>query len=290
MSNRKNVRIAYFSTSMLAFIPFLYYGFVSSDWDSYASIASGNILILENIYIPSRPPGFPIYELILAPLSLINSRVSLVIHFLFAILLFLLVENDINKKNNNTLLLFLFFTSSLYLISAFTVIDYVIGCFFGYLGLNSIKKNKLYLGSIFLIISCGIRLSNIIFLLASIALLMSRKEHKKALLIFAITSFLVSLLYLPSYLIADGLCFLNLTNTDHDLIGRFGRYFYKQLQIFGLIGSIIFLIALLNGKGWNSIFVKENTPYILIFIAFQFSFLRLPTTGYLLLLLLHLFI
>jgi len=56
-----------------------------------------------------------------------------------------------------------------------------------------------------------------------------------------------------------------------------GRYFYKQLQIFGLVGSFIFLIGLFKGKGWKSLFIEENIPYLIIFFAFQFSFLRLPT-------------
>ena len=78
MKNRQYVQLLYIGVALLTFSPFLYYGFISSDWDSYASIASGNILILENIYIPSRPPGFPIYEIILAPLSLINTRIALI--------------------------------------------------------------------------------------------------------------------------------------------------------------------------------------------------------------------
>ena len=129
MKNRQYVQLLYIGVALLTFSPFLYYGFISSDWDSYASIASGNILILENIYIPSRPPGFPIYEIILAPLSLINTRIALIIHFIFGVFLFLLVESDINKSNEKVLLLFLFFTSSIYFISSFTIIDYVIGCF-----------------------------------------------------------------------------------------------------------------------------------------------------------------
>ena len=277
MKNRQYVQFLYIGVALLTFSPFLYYGFISSDWDSYASIASGNILILENIYIPSRPPGFPIYEIILAPLSLINTRIALIIHFIFGVFLFLLVESDINKSNEKALLLFLFFTSSIYFISSFTIIDYVIGCFFGYVGLNSIKQDKLYFGSIMLIISSGIRLSNIIFLLASVAFLIVKKEYKKGYLIFTLSAAVIALIYVPSYLIADGFCFLNLTNTDHSLIGRLGRYFYKQLQIFGLVGSFIFLIALFKGKGWKSLFIEENIPYLIIFFAFQFSFLRLPT-------------
>ena len=40
------------------FIPFLLQGNIGSDWDSFATLASGTVLISEGIYIPSRPPGF----------------------------------------------------------------------------------------------------------------------------------------------------------------------------------------------------------------------------------------
>ena len=98
----------YISAFLLGFLPFLYYGFISSDWDSYASFASGNLLITNNIYIPSRPPGFPLYELLLAPLSLFDTRIALIIHFFFGILLFLLIEKSI-EKSHKTFCYFSFF-------------------------------------------------------------------------------------------------------------------------------------------------------------------------------------
>ena len=48
----------------LIFLPFLLQGNIGSDWDSYASFASGRLLFNDGIYIPSRPPGFPSHELL----------------------------------------------------------------------------------------------------------------------------------------------------------------------------------------------------------------------------------
>tara|TARA_X000001036_G_scaffold422832_1_gene446163 strand:- start:6299 stop:7441 length:1143 start_codon:yes stop_codon:yes gene_type:complete len=267
----------YIGTLFLGFLPFIYYGFISSDWDSYASFASGSILITDNTYIPSRPPGFPLYELLLAPLSLFDTRIALITHFFFSVLLFLLVEKSIEKSHKNILLLFLFFTSPIYLIASYTVIDYIVGCFFGFLSISLIKQDKFLLGTFFLIVSSGIRLSNLLFLIACVLYLIIYKKYKESLFVLFSTLIFVLLLYFPSYSIAGGVCFLNLTNTDHDMVGRLGRYFYKQLQIFGLIGSIVFFIALLKSKGWGKLIIKENIPYLLVFISFQISFLRLPT-------------
>ena len=69
-------------------------------------------------------------------------------------------------------------------------------------------------------------------------------------------------------------CVINLTNTDHDLIGRLGRFILKQINYFGTLGFIFFLILLKDIK------IKINnttTSLFLIFLFFQLSFLRLPT-------------
>ena len=66
----------------LIFLPFLFQGNIGSDWDSYASFASGMLLINEGVYIPSRPPGFPLYEFIVGIFGTISVRALLIIHFI----------------------------------------------------------------------------------------------------------------------------------------------------------------------------------------------------------------
>ena len=48
------------------FVPFLIQGYIGSDWDSYALIGTVDNYIQDSVYLPSRPPGFPIYELFLS--------------------------------------------------------------------------------------------------------------------------------------------------------------------------------------------------------------------------------
>ena len=71
------------------------------------------------------------------------------------------------------------------------------------------------------------------------------------------------------------ICIYNLTNTDHDLYSRFGRYILKQIDYLGVIGFITLLfIVLMNFK---KIDFKNNIHYLIIFVSYQISFLRLPT-------------
>ena len=84
------------------------------------------------------------------------------------------------------------------------------------------------------------------------------------------------LIYYPAYELAGGLCFLNLTNTDHLLFQRLGRFFYKQTYLVGLPGLLVLVYILVKNRKVIEI-VDSYYPYISIFILFEMSFMRLPT-------------
>ena len=129
----------------LIFLPFLLQGNIGSDWDSYASFASGRLLFNDGIYIPSRPPGFPLYEIIVGLFGLISVKVLLVVHFISSLLLTSFVYTKIQENKNRFLLTLVFLTSHVFLIASYSVIDYVIGTLFGFLFLDYLKKESLKL-------------------------------------------------------------------------------------------------------------------------------------------------
>jgi len=47
---------------LLIFIPFIIQKFIGPDWDSYALLGTVINLYEDSLYLPSRPPGFPLYE------------------------------------------------------------------------------------------------------------------------------------------------------------------------------------------------------------------------------------
>ena len=138
-------------------------------------------------------------------------------------------------------------------------------------------------------IALGIRLSNIIFLfIVTVYLIFYEKNSKTGMQIGFLTIALTTLIYFPFYrslyifYVENGIyqspsemiCMLNLTNTDHNLLGRLGRFFLKQINFFGTVGFLIFLIAL---KDFKFRIDSKNLVYFGIFLIFQISFLRLPT-------------
>ena len=285
----------------LLFIPFYLSGFIGADWDSYALIGSAKIFTEQGIYIPSRPPGFPLSELL--TLSVINVSEILNIHFEKVLLviqyLFLLLSNillsklfKINNQKINFYYLIVMF-SPIYIISGFTVIDYMAGLVFGYMGVYIFNKHKsansIVLISFLFSISIGFRLSNIIFLISLVIyIIFIKKEAVLAFKIIFLTSLLSSIIYGVAYWslwstslkiiygsnLSELVCIFNLTNTDHTLLSRLGRFVIKQTNYLSVLGSIFFIINITKLK-----FIKlsENIVFFLIFIFFQLSFVRLPT-------------
>ena len=285
----------------LLFIPFYLSGFIGADWDSYALIGSAKIFIEQGIYIPSRPPGFPLSELL--TLSVINvsevfnihfEKVLLVIQYLFLLLSNILLSKlfKINNQKINFYYLIVMF-SPIYIISGFTVIDYMAGLVFGYMGVYIFNKHKsansIVLISFLFSISIGFRLSNIIFLISLIIyIIFIKKESVLAFKIIFLTSLLSSIIYGVAYWslwstslkiiygsnLSELVCIFNLTNTDHTLLSRLGRFVIKQANYLSVLGSILFII---NIPKLKFIKLSENIVFFLIFIFFQLSFVRLPT-------------
>ena len=285
----------------LLFIPFYLSGFIGADWDSYALIGSAKIFIEQGIYIPSRPPGFPLSELL--TLSVINvseifnihfEKVLLVIQYLFLLLSNILLSKlfKINNQKINFYYLIVMF-SPIYIISGFTVIDYMAGLVFGYMGVYIFNKHKsansIVLISFLFSISIGFRLSNIIFLISLVIyIIFIKKEAVLGFKIIFLTSLLSSIIYGVAYWslwstslkiiygnnLSELVCIFNLTNTDHTLLSRLGRFVIKQTNYLSVLGSILFII---NIPKLKFIKLSENIVFFLIFIFFQLSFVRLPT-------------
>jgi len=304
MLNYKPRVYFYFSTilTFFFFFPFFLKGNIGSDWDSFAIFGTFKNYEILKLYIPSRPPGFPMYELIvgliinLSDLILV-SKEQLLLLFQFCLTInfnFLIYCFFKRFKNDNFLIYLIIVFSPIYLISGFSVIDYFLGSFFGYLGVYftifkyEIKYFNLYV-SIFLFMSISTRLSNLIFLIV-ILLHQSiyRKTYVSGLKIFLITLFISSFFYylfysnLFSFYQSEGIysqwsdliCMLNLTNTNHTVVDRLGRFVLKQVPFLGTVGTILLIGNFLKFK----IDLKKEAFYILLlFIFFQLSFLRLPT-------------
>ena len=283
---------------LIIFVPFVIQKTIGPDWDSYALIGTITNLYKDSLYLPSRPPGFPVYEFFLTGLYSLSNilNIDFEVVFILSQYLFVLANNYLIYKfflklaYKNYLLYYVAVFSPIYLTSGLSIIDYHAGLLFGFLGIYAAlyKPQSIYFVSIFLAISSGIRLSNLIFFIAVVGILLGNKiEFRKIVYFSSITLFLTFLIYIPGYInlwnaslssnltnYFDMVCVLNLTNIDHALLDRLGRFVLKQLDFLGIIGSIVVLICLTKIRKEN---IYNNYYFFMIFILFQISFLRLPT-------------
>ena len=304
MSNFNSKVYFYFSSlvSFLLFIPVYVNSNIGSDWDSYALVGTYENFIKYNTYIPSRPPGFPSHELLvgifihIAQILEINKeQLILSIQFILLISFNYLIYCFFKQiKNSNFLIFLIIVFSPIYLISGLSIIDYFFGNLFGFLAiylvmfLPSQKYQSLYV-AIALSLSISARLSNLIFLgVVALYIIFSTKDIKKAILILFSTMIISLVIYLYFYNSlfsfyksseiysnwTEMLCIFNLTNTDHNLINRLGRFVLKQIPFLGTLGSLL-LFSVIFKLDFN---IKDKNYYFfLLFVLFELSFLRLPT-------------
>ena len=304
MTNQKSKFYFYFSSTLtlLFFLSVFSNSNIGSDWDSYALIGTYENFIKNGIYIPSRPPGFPIYELLIGlciviadGLGLNFERVILFFQFSLLISLNFLIYCFFKKIEKSNWIIYLIISlSPIYLISGLSAIDYIFGSLFGFLAIFLTmylyeQKNSKFFIVFSLGLSISARLSNLIFLVVVILYIYRKKEDFKQSIILmfsslAITSIIYFIFYsnLFSFYISTGVysnwsdmfCVLNLTNTDHNLINRLGRFVLKQIPFLGGLGFLLFVSIFYKLK----FDIKGNNFYLfLIFLFFELSFLRLPT-------------
>ena len=304
MTNFNSKVYFYFSSiiSLLLFIPVFINSNIGSDWDSYALIGTYENFIKYNTYIPSRPPGFPTYELLIGLLIYVSEilgtnkeQLLLFFHFLLLISFNYLIYCFFKQiKNSNFLIYLIIVFSPIYLISGLSIIDYFFGNLFGFLAIYLVlylpnqKYQNLYV-IIALSLSISSRLSNLIFLgVIFLYILIKNNDFKLAILVLVSTLIISSTVYFYFYsnLFAfykisgiysswtEMFCMFNLTNTDHDLINRLGRFVLKQVPFLGTLGSMLLLTNFLK----LDFDIKNKKFYFfLLFLLFELSFLRLPT-------------
>ena len=294
------IKLPYVISSILQFIlltPFLIQGYIGSDWDSYALIGSVQNLNIDFLYLPSRPPGFPVFEIFLSLLFFLSQLINISFELVFILsqFFFVVCNNyliyklfDFSKKSSEYLY-FAIVLSPIYLLSGFSVIDYHSGLFFGFLAVYySIRNKNPILISTILSLAIGVRLTNLIFAISCAFLIFIKNKtditQKVKLILFTFFGSLI--VYGIPYVnlwnrtlsksmdkLNEMICIYNLTNTDHDLYSRFGRYILKQIDYLGVIGFLTLLfIVLINFKKS----ILNNIHYLIIFVFIKLAS-RLPT-------------
>lgn len=156
---------------LLTRLPFLEHGF-GLDFDAWMLAESARRLIEEGIYIPSRPPGYPLTELALAPLvglgPLATNGVTALISVLCAVLLF-----DLLRKAEAPAAFELsvaFSVVPVVWIASVTTIDYLWGLAFSLAGLRSALRDRPDAAGVWIGLATAARAPSILALLPVLCL------------------------------------------------------------------------------------------------------------------------
>jgi hypothetical protein len=270
--------------------PFIFSGY-GLDTDAYFVMLSAQKILATGRYWMSRPPGYPLFEIVCAFLAkggfLATNGMTVLISFL-SLFPFAWILRHLRVKNQG-LLLFTFCFAPIIWIQSTCTMDYMWALFFIMLACSFSLRRKYYAGAVFLGIAVGFRItSGLMILPLSLQLFFQEKNIRKIvppLLLFGLVCLLV---YTPVFLSYRLSFWSYVPNKD-----SFSVWGYRTLsELFGfpsfLILSFGMLIFIFNkAKEQSKGQVKERMDtdtqvLLLIVVSYSLLFLKLPVeTAYL---------
>lgn len=229
-------------------IPLLFGGF-GADGDGWRVAKSALTLWNEGNYHVSRFPGFPVYEILQAPLvalgGSVGSNISSLIIFIISIIVFRKIILQWNIPNYDLLLVSYAFLPILWKNSALTM-DYVWGLCGITICVYLLMNKRILLAGIVLGLAAGTRITQIIYILPFFFFF--EKGERKQWLTFASYAIVTAIAcYLPVILSANYFFVVHDYLADvrnYSTIKRIGFFFYRFLYSIGLLGwvSITFVL------------------------------------------------
>ncbi len=182
-------------------IPRLGIGY-GSDGDATRSVEAAMDFLSNGVYKPSRMPGNPLFEYLLAVIvpwgGCIGSNLFIFSLYLICIGCFSFL---VKERDNRLLLTFIFALTPILLVNAVTTMDYIpglallLGCYI------YIIKDRYILAGIFLGLSIGFRITNVLFILpVSIFSWLKERDVNKIISFCLLSIFLGLAFYIPIFL------------------------------------------------------------------------------------------
>jgi len=253
-------------------------------------IRSGIQLINDYDYLPSRPPGYLVPELVIGIASLIGGHwlanaVSALLAVTSLFLFYHLLKVIIPESSLTMLVLCVAF-NPFYVLAATTSMDYIYSIFFILLTIHLlISRNVLSAGLMAaMALSCRPGNGLIIVSIYLCFLLKAQSAGDKFLMkLFysGVLAFLMTLLlFFPSFKSADySMSFISYAGVKWSWFGHFSRFFYKNLSLIGILQGIWLLVCIFRNK--NHIQKDRINNYLIpgaLFIVTLHSllFLKVP--------------
>ena len=271
----------------VAYVPLVFMGY-GADVDSYLVVETGERLVGGGSYVPSRPPGFLVYEVAASGLDWLGGSVATNLGSLVAAVAavagFLALCRRFGVPHRVLLGLTFAFHPFVW-VNAASTMDYLWALAFGLWG-GAVLLDRRWVGAgVLFALAVGTRLTSALFIGGFLlyALWQYRSAWCGVVTAGAVTAVLGGLSYVPAIAYFGGLeALLTPTGVEEhaawswfDRVGRFG---YKNVYLWGLPAAL----ALTAGGVWAVVRrprVRRVAPLVLaggVVLGYEAFFLRYP--------------
>lgn len=272
------------------YLPFIFLGY-GSDYDSHNVVWAGKNFAETLDYVPSRVPGFPIYELITFIFNIIGGSILTNLASLGMSLLILSNFMRISKANqvpNYRLLTLIFMLHPYYLVNSTCTMDYLFAFGFAFLGLVKFNQRKFFAAGVLMALGIGSRLTT--GLVAAVfyfwAFFTQKEDRGKIILAGVVTTICTLLFYVPSIDFAEwDFSYISPsvgTAVYWTPILRIGRWVYKTIYFWSPPVIIILawgILRLLTKRAKWPLLENRSLPWASIAMIFviQAFYMYIPT-------------
>ena len=276
--------------AFLIYFPFIFLGY-GSDYDSYNVLWAGKNFIETFDYVPSRVPGFFVYETITFLLNIIGGSLLTNLGSLCMSLAILYIFMNICKRYgvpNYRLLALIMMVHPYYLVNSTCTMDYLFALGFTMIGFWMLLGGKFLAAGILMALGIGSRLTTA--LVAGVMLLWAFifevQNRKRILLAGVIMMVLAFIFYLPPIDFAEWKTHIFFPSIGGEefwsLYLRAGRFIYKSIYFWSPPAFFILMWGLvrlgISGKlKGNKKVLQISVLALSLIIGMELFYFRLPT-------------
>jgi len=274
---------------LFLYLPFIFLGY-GPDSDTYEVLRTGNTFIRNFDYIPSRSPGYLVFEVFTFFANRIGGSIATNLTVIFMSLVCLYGFYSLCKAlsiPNPKYLVLMVALNPYYWVASTTTMDYVFALGFFFMGVMLLLKKKAPYAGIAFSLAVGSRMTTILLVVFILILLFILKliTFKEVAISFALTAIFSAIFYIPPLDFVKYRWWKifrpDLGGTEYwSLYLRVGRFLYKNMALFSLPVCLFFVgmgIYLLKKKvKVETAFLKIIAVSLLVFLAYEVLFFYAP--------------
>ncbi len=272
------------------YLPFIFLGY-GSDYDSYNVLWTGKNFVETLDYIPSRVPGFFVYETLTFFLNLMGGSLLTNFGSLCMSLLILYHFMSLCKRYqvpHYHLLTLILMLQPYYLVNSTCTMDYLFAFGFVFSGLMAIQNGRYYAAGLLMALGIGSRLTSAVpaGILLAWAFFSQTDHRKKIFMSGLITVLFTFLFYLPSLDFAEWKMHIFDPSVGTEVfwtpILRVGRFIYKTIYFWSPFVILILGWAALRLMAPKRKWFQPEYNWLpiisaAVILGMQAFYLRLPT-------------